>query len=66
MAPGKQSGMDPTQFPCRADSLKPAFRGRSSIGRAPALQAGGRGFDSHRLHHSFPLFGFHAITLPRL
>ena len=47
----QQSGMDPRQFACRADSLKPAFRGRSSIGRAPALQAGGRGFDSHRLHH---------------
>ena len=26
-------------------------RGRSSAGRAPALQAGGRGFESHRLHH---------------
>jgi hypothetical protein len=25
-------------------------RGRSSVGRAPALQAGGRGFESHRLH----------------
>ncbi len=25
-------------------------RGRSSAGRAPALQAGGRGFESHRLH----------------
>ena len=24
----------------------------SSVGRAPALQAGGRGFDSHRVHHS--------------
>ncbi len=28
------------------------MRGRSSAGRAPALQAGGRGFESHRLHHS--------------
>ncbi len=27
-----------------------AVRGLSSIGRAPALQAGGRGFDSPRLH----------------
>jgi hypothetical protein len=25
-------------------------RGLSSIGRAPALQAGGQGFDSPRLH----------------
>ena len=27
--------------------------GRSSTGRAPALQAGGRRFDSDRLHQSF-------------
>jgi hypothetical protein len=27
-------------------------RGRSSIGRAPALQAGGRGFESLRLHYA--------------
>ena len=26
------------------------FWGRSSVGRAPALQAGGREFESHRLH----------------
>ena len=26
-------------------------RGCSSAGRAPALQAGGHGFDSHHLHH---------------
>ena len=31
-----------------------APRGRSSAGRAPALQAGGRGFESHRLHGVFP------------
>ena len=29
--------------------LKP-IRGRSSVGRAPALQAGGHEFESHRLH----------------
>jgi hypothetical protein len=29
--------------------------GRSSVGRAPALQAGGQGFESPRLHHSFCL-----------
>jgi hypothetical protein len=27
------------------------IRGRSSVGRAPALQAGGRRFESGRLHH---------------
>ena len=27
--------------------------GCSSAGRAPALQAGGHGFDSHHLHHFF-------------
>jgi hypothetical protein len=26
------------------------YRGRSSAGRAPALQAGGREFESRRLH----------------
>ena len=31
------------------------MRGRSSVGRAPALQAGGRGFDSHRLHKKSPV-----------
>ena len=29
-------------------------RGRSSIGRAPALQAGGRRFDPVRHHHPMP------------
>ena len=33
-------------------------RGRSSAGRAPALQAGGRRFESGRLHQSQP--GSHA------
>ena len=28
----------------------PGSRGRSSVGRAPALQAGGREFESLRLH----------------
>ena len=27
-------------------------RGCSSVGRAPALQAGGHGFDSHHLHQA--------------
>ena len=29
----------------------PIFRGCSSIGRAPALQAGGHRFDPGQLHH---------------
>ena len=29
--------------------------GRSSAGRAPALQAGGQEFDSPRLHHYGPI-----------
>ena len=29
-------------------------RGRSSVGRAPGLQPGGRGFESLRLHHLAP------------
>src|SRR5690606_34194886 len=33
---------------------KYASWGRSSIGRAPALQAGGRRFDPDRLHHYLP------------
>jgi hypothetical protein len=28
-----------------------AYRGRSSVGRAPALHAGGQEFDPPRLHH---------------
>jgi hypothetical protein len=31
--------------------LRPKPRGCSSVGRAPALQAGGRRFDSDHLHH---------------
>ena len=37
--------------------------GCSSAGRAPALQAGGHGFDSHHLHHASGrkhLFTFHS------
>ena len=32
-------------------ALKSTKRGCSSVGRAPALQAGGRGFESHQLHN---------------
>ena len=31
-----------------------AFGDVAQLARAPALQAGGRGFDSHRLHHEMP------------
>ena len=34
----------------RADATSLVGWGRSSIGRAPGLQPGGRGFESHRLH----------------
>ena len=34
---------------------KPHLWGRSSIGRAPALQAGGRGIVTLRFHHFGPL-----------
>ena len=33
--------------------------GRSSVGRAPALQAGGQEFESPRLHHFPKLMGIH-------
>ena len=32
------------------DTIQPLW-GCSSAGRAPALQAGGHGFESHHLHH---------------
>ena len=35
--------------------------GRSSAGRAPALQAGGQEFDSPRLHHFFIIWSFNII-----
>src|SRR5690606_17294395 len=37
-------------FEIRASSFGLLNRGRSSTGRAPALQAGGCGFEPHRLH----------------
>ena len=33
------------------NSKFPIIWGCSSVGRAPALQAGGHGFESHHLHH---------------
>ena len=36
----------------KTNSLKQKSRGCSSVGRAPALQAGGRGFDSLQLHQT--------------
>ena len=35
----------------RGDKQNPIKWGCSSAGRAPALQAGGHGFESHHLHH---------------
>ena len=32
------------------EKLEKKLRGCSSVGRAPALQAGGHGFESHHLH----------------
>src|SRR5262245_66139019 len=40
----------PPQWPHRSTSLH--VRGCSSAGRAPVLQAGGRGFDPHQLHQA--------------
>ena len=40
----REAGKDPG-----TESTK--VRGCSSVGRAPALQAGGHGFESHHLHH---------------
>ena len=36
------------------ENYKPLW-GCSSVGRAPALQAGGHGFESHHLHHLLSL-----------
>ncbi len=43
-------GIQVDEFFCRWFE-RAFFRGRSSAGRAPALQAGGRRFDPVRLHH---------------
>ena len=37
--------------PAEQISLAKHIWGCSSVGRAPALQAGGHGFESHHLHH---------------
>ena len=39
-----------------------SMRGRSSDGRAPALQAGGQEFNSPRLHHFIMVGGFSIFT----
>ena len=50
------------------------IRGCSSVGRAPALQAGGHGFESHHLHQKFPkeislihfsLFTIHLVRMKK-
>src|SRR6266403_5348288 len=38
---------------CALPISTPRLRGCSSAGRAPVLQAGGRGFDPHQLHHAW-------------
>ena len=38
--------------PGRGASVRTPFGDVAQLARAPALQAGGRGFESHRLHHS--------------
>ena len=40
-------------YESRAASRKKPLWGCSSAGRAPALQAGGHGFESHHLHHKW-------------
>ena len=40
------------KVPMKKDIEKKKIRGFSSAGRAPALQAGGQGFDSLNLHQS--------------
>ena len=48
-----------TGFPnewIRKDIYSYAVRGCSSVGRAPALQAGGRWFDSSQLHQVMTMF----------
>src|SRR3954453_20464062 len=35
----------------RGGTIGPRFGDVAQLARAPALQAGGRGFESHRLHH---------------
>ena len=39
---------------CRKCTEYAEFWGHSSVGRAPALQAGGRQFESDWLHHTSP------------
>ena len=42
---------EPNNRACEQKPTARAIRGCSSDGRAPALQAGGQGFDSPHLHH---------------
>jgi hypothetical protein len=43
-----------TQLPSGSPDTDPNFGDVAQLARAPALQAGGRGFESHHLHHCFP------------
>ena len=54
LAGGARAMCEPTQLSRAPDQAKiRGSWGRSSAGRAPRSQCGGRGFDPLRLHHSF-------------
>jgi hypothetical protein len=48
---------------CAIQNRRSAW-GCSSVGRAPALQAGGRGFESHHLHHQHEVPAQHRYRRP--
>ena len=45
------------------DQVGARIRGCSSVGRAPALQAGGQGFDSPHLHGDTHLLRKYAVAI---
>jgi hypothetical protein len=49
--------LEPGRVFCHVSCIPRGTWGRSSVGRAPALQAGSRGFESRRLHHRVWCFG---------
>ena len=53
---GGSSPLGPTKQTCslqkNGENYEPLLWGCSSAGRAPALQAGGHGFESHHLHQA--------------
>ena len=50
----KSEAFQPKLFTLHSSLFINPVWGCSSAGRAPALQAGGHGFDSHHLHQSGP------------